>query len=311
MVIILVLYLSLVWLLFFKFKWLPWNKASQWLVILIGTVILTGFLVGLQALTPSSTQAIITARMVDVAPQVSGRVERVEVKAFQPLEQGAVLFRIEPTLYQARLKDLEARLALARIREEQSAELVAADAGSVYELQSYEAQVEQLEAQVDSARFDLDNTVVRAPSQGVVPFMALGQGVQVSPSRSVLTFIADDEFVIGARFAQKALQTVKVGDTAMVNFPALPGQVFESKVVGIPGAVAEGQFLASGTLPSIQQDRMFRVWPVLIQVPDDFPSELRKPGVAAQVYIHTEGAGVVGIVAVILQWVSTSLDLVM
>ena len=55
MVIITTLYLALVWLLFFKLKWLPWNKLSQALSLVIGVVIITGFLVGLQGLTPASS----------------------------------------------------------------------------------------------------------------------------------------------------------------------------------------------------------------------------------------------------------------
>jgi len=43
MVIILTLYIALVWLLFFKFKWLPWNKLTQWLCLIVGVVILSGF----------------------------------------------------------------------------------------------------------------------------------------------------------------------------------------------------------------------------------------------------------------------------
>ena len=55
---------------------------------------------------------------------------------------------------------------------------------------------------------------------------------------------------------------------------------------------------------------MTRLWPVLITVPEEFPPDLRKFGIAANVTIHTEGAGVVGIVADVLQWVNTSLDAV-
>jgi hypothetical protein len=69
MLIITALYLALVFLLFFKFKVLPWNKLSQGLVVLIGVIILTGFLVGLQGLTPASVQAAITGRVVEIAPQ--------------------------------------------------------------------------------------------------------------------------------------------------------------------------------------------------------------------------------------------------
>ena len=311
MVIIITLYLALVWLLFFKLRWLPWNKFTQWVCILVGTVIFSGFLVGLQSLTPSSTEGVITARMVDIAPQVSGRITSVEVEAMQPVEEGAVLFEIDPTAYRARLNDLEASLKLALSREKQAATLYERQVGSLADLQRAEAEVGQLQGRIESANFDLENTVVRAPGNGVVPILPLKEGVQVSPSRSVLVFMVDEEIIIGARFAQKALQTVKVGDMAMVNFPAIPGRVFESEVMAIPHAISEGQLQVSGALPSVQELRMTRIWPVLIKLPDEFPPELRKAGLAAQVYIHTEEAGTVGIVAVVLQWVSTSLDAIL
>jgi hypothetical protein len=94
----------------------------------------------------------------------------------------------------------------------------------------------------------------------------------------------------------------------MVNFPALPGQVFESEVVTVPTAIGEGQWMASGQLPTVQTQRMTRVYPVYIAMPEDFPEEMRKIGLAATVYIHTEHAGIVGIVAIILQWIGTSMD---
>ena len=73
------IYCGLIWLLFFKFKWLPWNKLTQWLCLIVGVVILSGFLVGLQALTPSSSEAVITGRIVEIAPQVSGRITRINI----------------------------------------------------------------------------------------------------------------------------------------------------------------------------------------------------------------------------------------
>jgi multidrug resistance efflux pump len=75
--------------MFFRFKLLPWNKPSQGLTVLIGVIILTGFLVGLQGLTPSSVQSAITGRVVEIAPQVSGRVTNVPVEANVAVDEGA------------------------------------------------------------------------------------------------------------------------------------------------------------------------------------------------------------------------------
>lgn len=308
MVIITILYMALVYLLFFKFKVLPWNKISQGLIVLIGVIILTGFLVGLQGLTPASVQGAITGRVIEIAPQVGGRVITVEAKLNNAIDKGAPLFSIDPVLFEAQIDQLEAQLRLAQLRLEQFKELAAASAGTEFQVQQSQAEVKQLEAQLVGAHFDLDNTVVRAPARGIVPRVFLDPGMQVSPSRAVLTFIDTSELMIGAQFQQKALINVKPGDKAMVTFPALPGQVFETQVINIPGAIGNAQLLASGQLPSVQQFEMTRIYPITIALPEDFPDELRKIGLAASVTIYTEGAGVVGIVAVVLQWVGTSMD---
>ena len=146
MVIITVLYLAMVYLLFFKFKVLPWNKISQGLSVLIGVIILTGFLVGLQGLTPASVQAAITGRVVEIAPQVSGRVISVQVEPETNLDEEDVLFTIDPILFESRVAELEARLQLALLRLEQYRKLAASKAGTEFQVQQSDAEVEQLEA---------------------------------------------------------------------------------------------------------------------------------------------------------------------
>ena len=308
MLIVTVLYLAIVYVLFFKLKLLPWNGLTKGLTTTVGAIILTGFLVGLQGLTPSSKQGIVVGRMLEVAPQVSGRILEVLVEPNKVLEAGDVLFTIDPIPYEARVEELRARLTLSKLRLEQYQELATSSAGTEFQVEQTAAEVKQLTAQLKGAEFDLDNTVVTAPSKGIVPRLFLIPGMQVSPSRSVFTFTDTDQVVVGALFQQKALQTVKVGDTALINFPAIPGVVYEAEVIAMPKAIGEGQMMATGQLPTVQTQRMTRVYPIYLSLPEDFPPEMRNIGIAATVYIHTEGAGIVGIVAVILQWIGTSLD---
>ena len=308
MLIVTCLYLALVYLLFFKFKWLPWNRVSQIICLVIGVIILTGFLVGLQGLTPSSSQALITGRIVEIAPSVSGRIVSVQAQPNVIVAKDAVLFEIDPTAYRARVDDLNARIELATLRLEQYRQLAEADAGTAFQVEQTEAEVEQLSAQLESARFDLANTVVRAPGPGMVPRMFLESGMEVSPSRSVMTFVDTSALVIVAMIQQKALPAISAGDVAKINFPALPGQVFTSRVIAVPSAIGDGQVVVSGQLPSLQGQKMTRNWLVYVEIPEAFPEDLMNVGLAATVYIHTENAGVVGMVATILQWVGTSLD---
>lgn len=311
MVIVTVIYLALVYLLFFKLQLLPWNKITQGLTVLIGVILLMGFLVGLQGLAPSSSEATITGRIVEIAPQVSGRVETVPVAQNETVEAGTPLFTIDPTLFEARVEDLKAQLKLARLRLEQYEELAAKSAGSEFQLQQSQAENKELEAQLAGAQFDLDNTVVRAPARGLVPRLVLQPGMQVSAMGSVLTFVDTSQLAIMGKFQQKALPNVHIGDKAFVNFPALPGRVFETTVIAVPSAIGDVQIIASGQLPVMQDFQVTRQYPIFLALPADFPEGLHKVGLAATVYIHTEGgsmAGIVGSVATILQWIGTSLD---
>ena len=56
---------------------------------------------------------------------------------------------------------------------------------------------------------------------------------------------------------------------------------------------------------------MVRAFPVWLSLPEDAPPDLHKVGLAARVTIMTERAGLVAIVATVMQWLKTSLDIVL
>lgn len=308
-VIILGVYFGFVYLLFFRFRLLPLNAFTKTIILILGIFIFLTLITGLRIKTPASSQATVTTYIVDIAPQVSGRIDQVLVERNQEVEEGAVLFTIDPTLYQSRVDALEAQISLTRLRAQQFQELAEADAGSRFQLQQTQAQLAQLEANLVGARFDLANCEVRAPSRGMVPRLFLKPGVQVSPGRSVMTFMntnTDEMFVVGM-FKQVALQRVKIGDKALVSFPALPGRLFESEVVIIPSAIGEGQVMATGTIPRASSYQGTGIYPIVIALPEDFPKDMDRVGLASVVYIHTENAGPISAVAKIIQWINSSL----
>src|SRR6516165_5916321 len=113
-------------------------------------------------------------------------------------------------------------------------------------------QVAQLQAQVNDAQFDLDQTTVRAPAEGFVTQVALREGLYVVPFplKPAMTFVntGDNASALGAAFQQNALQRVRAGDEAEIAFQAVPGRVFKGKVKYLQDAIATGQLQSSGTL---------------------------------------------------------------
>ena len=73
------IYSFFVWLIFFKFKWLPWNNAWMVTVITIPIVGLTALILTLNVVAPSSADVRVIKSVVQIVPQVRGQVIEVAV----------------------------------------------------------------------------------------------------------------------------------------------------------------------------------------------------------------------------------------
>jgi multidrug resistance efflux pump len=222
MLIIVGAYAAIVYLVFFRFRWLPLNIFTRTAIVVLGVFIFLSVITELRTKTPASALASVTTFVIEIAPQVNGRVDEVLVERNTVVEEGAVLLTIDPTLYESRVDALEAALELSKLRQGQFEELAEADAGSRFQYQQAVAETRQLEAQLAGARFDLANCEVRAPGKGLVPRLFLKPGQQVSPGRSVMTFMHTDFMYVQGLFQQVALHDVVVRDKALISFPALP-----------------------------------------------------------------------------------------
>lgn len=140
---------------------------------------------------------------VTVRPQVSGRLLELGFRDGQDVEAGQVLARIDPATYRAvydqavaKRDQNEADLRNARADLERYERLAKSESGSRQQADTQRAAVAKLEAQlridqgqIDAARIDLDNTVIRAPIGGRTGIRVVDAGnlVQASDSAGIVT----------------------------------------------------------------------------------------------------------------------------
>jgi len=174
------IYSFFVWLIFIKFKWLPWNTKSQVTVVIIPIVALTILVLSLNVFAPSSSDTKVLKYTVQILPQVRGRVATVPIEGNKRYKKGEVLFTIDSAVYEQQVKALEAQLVdaqgsakkleaelvaaneqikvpaemleLAKLRIKQNKALVASGAGDRFALEQAEADAKQLMAQVGAAK---------------------------------------------------------------------------------------------------------------------------------------------------------------
>ena len=124
------IYSFFVWLIFIKFKWLPWNTTSQVIVAIIPIVGLTALILLLNVFAPSSADVRVIKYVVQIMPQVKGRVIEVPVEGNKLYKKGEVLFRIDPTPYELDVKSLQAQLSEAEGQANQLREQLKSTAGN-------------------------------------------------------------------------------------------------------------------------------------------------------------------------------------
>jgi multidrug resistance efflux pump len=364
-VLLLAIYSFFVWLIFIKFKWLPWNIMTQVTVAIIPIVGLTVLILTLNVVAPSSHDVRVYKYTVPIVSQVKGRVLEVPVEEGNRLvHKGDVLFRIDPQPYKlavatleaqlagaeasqkelqeqlkgargaveqagARLREVSAKLELARMRVTQNKELVATGAGSKFDLEQAEtnlkelegqldsargaqvqaaaseqqvkqklgakangefAQVAQIRAQLDNARWELEQTTTVSPCDCYVVNLQLRPGAFVAgiPFNAVMSLVEAKGQVV-ALYYQNELHQVKPGDEAEFTLDTDPGTIIKGTVDSIIWAQGQGQLPQSGTLPMTgalaQPPGRF---PVKFDVAEKDQEKLIAAGAAGSAAIYTE-----------------------
>ena len=128
--ILLLIYAGFVWLIVFKFRWLPWNIVSQVIVVTLPIIGLAATILLLNLVAPSTNDVRVINYVVQIVPRVTGRVIEVPVEPNLLVKKGEVLFRIDPEPFQNEVNGLEAQLGQARAKlNEAEAKLSETQAG--------------------------------------------------------------------------------------------------------------------------------------------------------------------------------------
>jgi RND family efflux transporter MFP subunit len=226
--------------LFVWLRFIPFNtfwKLSP-VVVLIGLNL--GLFIPMGWGAPSGPAAV-ARNSVQIVPSVAGEVVDVPVMANTPVKEGDVLFSIDPAPYEATVKALEAELKLAEQRLAEMTQLQTRGAGRQFDVEQRQAEHDQLQAQLDGAKWNRDKTTVKAPADGYVTNLALRKGARVTAQSPVMAFIDTSDTIFGVEIPQVYARYVEVGQPVEVTFKNFPGEVFTGRVETVLQAIASGQ----------------------------------------------------------------------
>ena len=242
----------------------------------------------------------------DRAKQAFGRADDINETA-RRAKQPLPLPELEVENRRGIYLNAEASMATAQARADQ------ARLAFESQIEGVNPTVARLRSELKNAEYELEETTVRAPTDGYVSQVFLRPGMMAVPfvARPAMVFIHGDR-ELAAAFVQNSLQRVRVGDEAEIAFTAVPGRIFKGRVKAILDVMAQGQLQPSGALidPQAPERRTPGRALATIEILDDLSPYQLPGGVSAEVAIYTDHWHHVGIMRRILLRMSSWMNYV-
>ena len=177
---------------------------------------------------PWTRDGQVIANVVNIAPEVSGRITHLHVGDNQAVHRGDVLYEIDKVDYQVAVASAEAtvnsRLADLKLKQTEATRRASLStlSTSQEELQSYQSNAEMAAAayagalaQLSQAHVDLDRTTVLSPVNGYVTNLLLREGDYATKGSRNIAVLDSDSFWIAGYFEETKLSGIHPGDPAL------------------------------------------------------------------------------------------------
>lgn len=183
--------------------------------------------------------------------------------------------------------------------------------------QDVQPTVRQAIEALNDTKLALEQTTVKAPTDGVVSNLQSTAGTYARPGIPVASFIDTTRWRLIAAVPENWLEKIRPGDDVYFSLRNYPGRVRTAKVEYVGRGVLQGQGIPSGNLPDTdpRQTRQpdtpqsGQEFQVIIALQDDLPNQPLRVGLTGRATIFAGGGfSVVNQLAPILHTVFSWLD---
>lgn len=181
-------------------------------------------------------QAVGTLRSqqsVVLKPEVSGRVARIAFADGATVRQGQLLVQLDDTLQRAELSQAQAQLSIARANLNRNKELVAENFVAQRVVEESEANLQVALAQVALADARLKRMRITAPFNGTVGLSSTNLGAYVKDGDALVNLEDTSALTVDFNLPERYQSRIATGQSVQVQLDALPGEVFEAKVLAV------------------------------------------------------------------------------
>lgn len=223
----------------------------------------------------SATGTIKPVNIVDISSKITGLIKEVRVQENEQVKEGQILILLDDKRLMAQVSQSRAKLDNSAANYQRNLELNRIGAVSNQQLDAANMDYRVAQATYDDAISQLDDTVIKAPIDGIIIGKPIPAGQTVAPGISapmVLMSVADlSKMQIEAQVDESDIGKIVVGQHVDFTVDAYTDKIFTGTVSNISQKA------------NIQQNVVYYV--VTIDV--EGPETMLKPTMTARVSIHS------------------------
>ena len=159
---------------------------------------------------------VLPMQEVEIKAPLDGLLLGVFFNEGDQVREGDLLFQLDDRSYTIEKKALEAEKVLLERQLIRSKELLAADAGTVYEIEALEEQLILLNAKINSLEHTIELTQIKAPFSGQIGFMDIAKGAYIRQGDMLAQLVQNTSLKIDFNVPEVYVTNLKVGSEIRV-----------------------------------------------------------------------------------------------
>ena len=181
-----------------------------------------------------NTNGILTAaQSVALYPEIEGRIAKILFEQGQEVKKGDLLIQLDDSIYQARVSEAKARLEVAKNEYGRAKQLYDKNFGHKSAVEKALAEMRVGQAALQVAQVNLEQTLIRAPFDGIVGLKNISEGGTVARNQELVTVETLSPLYVDFHVPESFLKYIQAGDFVDVTVEGYDSLPLECEVAAI------------------------------------------------------------------------------
>jgi multidrug efflux system membrane fusion protein len=176
---------------------------------------------------------MMAAHQVTIAPEIEGRVDKINFDSGQQVKAGDVLVQLDDSTQRADLATYQAQARLASANLARTKELASKQYSSKQSVDQLQSELDQAKAGIAKSQAIIDHMVVKAPFNGTLGIRVVNLGQYLAPGTALVTLTDLETLFVDFTLPEQNRSELSVEQPVEFRVDAFPDRVFRGEIFAI------------------------------------------------------------------------------